>query len=294
MAASITYRNYNVFIQEYEEALIEISSQLNGFVSDSRKIYAYRSNSYERFLEEFEEVIINNLEHGASIKSYMAKVYYEGVCRLLLRFQMLEARMLASLNEDWDKALKNETFIVIRTAYIDNLSFLAGHIFSLNQKHAIAPLKLFTQVELKDFNISGEYIGGNVDKVPPKAKPTVNLTLKDIWRPNSSGNKDEYDALIEYLKEENLDIEGPFITEQRGQLHWNKNPQKGWIQYIAALVHICIKKKWILDQYSAPQLASILSNTFNVRFNHKPLQQVAASPTEAKYLKPFKDLPANL
>jgi hypothetical protein len=118
--------------------------------------------------------------------------------------------------------------------------------------------------------------------------------LLDIWLPDKQGQKTSYRKYIEFLKKENLTIGTSFIKDIQGELYWNKNPLRGWVQYLAGFTYTCIQKKWIADAHSAPVLARALAKTFNVQFDHAPFKQLAANPPKENFLTPFKNLPANV
>ena len=110
------------------------------------------------------------------------------------------------------------------------------------------------QVQIKNQNQVSE----NLLKPDKKS-----LALFDIWEADKNGNKEQYYRIIEVLK--NTSFTGsPFITEINGKLIWNKVPAKGYVQYLAGFIYTCFQKKWIKSTYSAPQLTTILSNTFNI------------------------------
>ena len=119
--------------------------------------------------------------------------------------------------------------------------------------------------------------------------------LYEIWLPDKKGNRElHYQRYIEHLKTYCEQINSSFVTEINGQLHWNKTPQRGWVQYLAAFYHICIRRKWIANSYSSQEIKIILEKTFNVIFNAEPFKQIAVSPPPEKYLSPFLGLHANI
>jgi len=123
-------------------------------------------------------------------------------------------------------------------------------------------------------------------KKPQKKKR--HETLLDIWL----GTTEKYDMIIAKLKEDCLDIDKPFLIEQKGKLCWyNKH---GARQYLKGFILTCINKNWIADEHSASTYQRILYNTFNISFNAKPFQQIVATPPLEKYLLPFKTWPSNI
>jgi hypothetical protein len=118
--------------------------------------------------------------------------------------------------------------------------------------------------------------------------------LIDIWLPDRSGQKKKYDEFIEFLKAPYPEIDTSFVSEINGQLHWNRTPKKGFASYLAGFIYVCVKNKWIKDDYSGEDYKRILGNTFNIEFNKKPFEQIAAKAFDDKYLKPFKNFPANI
>lgn len=158
--------------------------------------------------------------------------------------------------------------------------------------HYYTNKKIVFYLSEKEKNLRGKEIKG-VKENETKILKTNNQTLEDIWVINKRGTKKELDLYLSYLKEENPNISGPFINEINGVFHWNKNPTRGWQQYLAGFIHICIKNKWILDNYSSPQYLEILNNTFNVKPSDKPFKSISSNPPQDKYLKPFLNLIKN-
>lgn len=125
-------------------------------------------------------------------------------------------------------------------------------------------------------------------QTPTAKKPQ---TLLDIWKSDSEGKKDSYERAISFLKEHNDTIDSPFVTEQEGKLTWLKTPSKGFAHYIAAFALICINKKWIPTDLSAPDLHKIFMKTFNIKFDDTPFKSLKGiRPDLKKYLKPFRAL----
>lgn len=120
---------------------------------------------------------------------------------------------------------------------------------------------------------------------PPK---NIQESLKDIW----IGNLKIYDEIINLLKEENVKIGKPFLTEIGGNLYWIKGIT-GHIQYLAGFIYTLIEKKWIADQHSAPSYKQILGRSFNIDFDPEPFKGLKGTPPKVKYLTPFKILPSN-
>ncbi len=120
---------------------------------------------------------------------------------------------------------------------------------------------------------------------PIKGQDSQTRTLLDIWK----GTKEEYENAIKFLKKEYIGIDSPFVSIIQDKLQWNKVPQKGWVQYLSAFIHMCLAEKCIADIHSAPEYVKILSNTFNIdSFDSKPFKTISTSPPKDKYLKPFK------
>jgi hypothetical protein len=126
---------------------------------------------------------------------------------------------------------------------------------------------------------------------PPNPK-----TLFDIWeeKEDGEGRKKQYNQTIAMLKTDYSEIGGPFVSEVRGQLHWNKTPRKGWVQYMAAFIQTCIRNGWVLDEYSAADYGKILGQTFNVRFCADPFKAIKAAEFGDQYLVPFNKLSVNI
>jgi hypothetical protein len=121
------------------------------------------------------------------------------------------------------------------------------------------------------------------------------LTLFDIWEHGRESNKKEsYNKVIEFLKQQHVEIETSFVTETKGKLYWNENI-RGNRQYLAAFIYTMTKKKWIAKWYKAPEYKRILENTFSdFSFNLEPFKRIDKFPPEEKYLKPFKNYPTNI
>lgn len=135
-------------------------------------------------------------------------------------------------------------------------------------------------------------------KPPPKPanKKHIYNTLEDMWLPDSSGSKKHYLEVLDALKKEYNEIGGPFIKEINGSLNWNKTPQKGWAQYLAAFVQTCQKNGWIQDVHSAPMYRSVLCRTFNISsLDPKPFRSLSVNVFNDEYTAPFKKLiPKNM
>jgi len=132
----------------------------------------------------------------------------------------------------------------------------------------------------------------------PESKPTRRFTedkgrpkiekLIDIWEPAKNGKKEEYDSLICKLKEViSPRTESAFVMEEDEKLHWMKIPANGWQQYLAGLIHICMKREWIKKEYSAPTLIKVILATFNVTIHKNPVTNIACNPPKKKYTDPF-------
>ncbi len=123
-------------------------------------------------------------------------------------------------------------------------------------------------------------------RVPIKTKPIKPSTLVEIWNPTG---KLEYEEMISFLKRNCLQIECAFVEEVDGKLTWAKIPAKGWQQYIAGFLHVCMKHALIPKDTSAPELTEIIKNTFNVRPDDKPFKSLYSNPpANKKYLAPFE------
>lgn len=179
----------------------------------------------------------------------------------------------------------------------------------LNEKHkqlleqAIEQLTLLAKSAKEA--IAFRKLKGEIDKasLPPEqkiisrsnsVKTTRPETLLEIWLPDRTGSTKQYQEFIEHLKAPYPEIDSSFITEINNTLYWNKTPKKGFASYLAGFIYTCLKKKWIKDDYSGEDYKFILGKTFNVVFNKKPFEQIAAKTFDEKYLKPFKNLPSNI
>lgn len=127
-----------------------------------------------------------------------------------------------------------------------------------------------------------------------KPKKHIPTTILDIWKPDNTGSKKEYDRILEKLKIENPKIGCAFITEDAGQLYWNRNIH-GSIQYLAAWLYVCIKQNWIDNTLTAPQYMRILNHTFNAHIGSStPFKSINVTPPNDKHYAFFKNIPKNL
>lgn len=173
-------------------------------------------------------------------------------------------------------------------AFINKYGYYAGIISEMNE------LKLKYPNQFKDFDKCVKNDTVTINKKPtslkPKPLPAKPQTLRDIWE----GDQVSYDRLIKLLKDHQPNIGTSFITEIDGKLVWNKQPAKGFAQYIAGMFHILIKKGWIKDQYTAPKLVSVVNETFNIIISDNPLKTVGVKYPKERYTNPFKSLANNL
>lgn len=119
-------------------------------------------------------------------------------------------------------------------------------------------------------------------------------TIIEIWKPDNTGSKKEYDRMIEKLKMNNLKIDDAFISEENGKLYWNRKIY-GSVNYLAAWLHLCIKRNWVDDTLSAPQYKKILNNTFNAGIGSTtPFKRIDIKPPNDEYCAPFNNIPNNI
>jgi hypothetical protein len=185
----------------------------------------------------------------------------------------------------------------------DRLKFLEYLLEDLVSHHSIyetnyAPYPILTSSSMDNHFIGSsikpiivrEYIREWKDKVvrpPKKRKPKPEpKTLKEIWE----GNDESYNKLIKELQKHQANIGTSFVTETNGKLVWNKQPLKGFVQYIAGMFHILMKNKWINNRYSAPQLVGTVYVTFNIIISENPLKSVGTKPPNEIYTAPFESL----
>lgn len=122
----------------------------------------------------------------------------------------------------------------------------------------------------------------------------TDLVLEDIWQCDSDGTKKSYAVIIKLLLTEYNEIQSSFISGADGKYEWNKQPKKGWVQYMAGFIYTCLEKKWIKDDWSSDQYKEIFCRTFNINsFDSKPFDSIKANPPNDKYLKPFKSITEN-
>jgi len=121
-------------------------------------------------------------------------------------------------------------------------------------------------------------------------------TLFDIWQEGKSSSKQEnYDSAIQLLKKVNPTIGNSFLSEMDNKLSWNESIY-GNRKYLAAFIQTMIKKRWIMDSYSAPEYKKILENTFIFKsgFNLEPFKSLSSNSFDKKYTMPFENFPSNI
>ncbi|WP_266202862.1 hypothetical protein [Pontibacter kalidii] len=158
MAADVKFTQFNLMRRSEEEALWELQKLLNGESYSQEKIINYRGSQLERFLDEFKEVVLSNLEHPVPLKQYVEEVYYNGIGYLLTQFRMLREKRLLQLNYDYSFAARDSAFTIIDSGYISGLSLAATEILSIAKKYGIVRLKYDSDLRREDYNISGEYM----------------------------------------------------------------------------------------------------------------------------------------
>ena len=145
-----------------------------------------------------------------------------------------------------------------------------------------------------------EEVGDFLVLSPISIKPKTNIIIKpkpelliDIWVLDKDGNKEYYYEVIESLQKNFLDIDSAFVSNINNSLHWNLISKKGSKSYLAGFIHTCIKRKWILDIYSALDLTKILKKTFNLEtLDPKPFRNMSIFNKD-EYINPFDFLKEN-
>lgn len=171
-------------------------------------------------------------------------------------------------NEQTITTLRNQGFIWAYSligelwAASDGLKMYKAHVLLLESGNSIK------KVTLKQSNI---YIDKN---------------LQDVWK----GSPEQYEDVITFLKKEYPKIGAAFILDNNG-LVWNEKIKNNR-QYLAALIHVLMKKRMLDSTYSAPDLKRIIMNTFNFKkgFNLEPLKSIYVKPPKDLYLIAFDDL----
>ena len=145
-----------------------------------------------------------------------------------------------------------------------------------------------------------EELGDFLVLSPISTKPKTNILIKpkpelliDIWVSDKDGNKEYYYEVIERLQKNFLDIDSAFVSNINKSLHWNLISKKGYKSYLAGFIHTCIKRKWILDIYSALDLTKILKKNFNLEtLDPKPFRNMSIFNKD-EYINPFDFLKEN-
>jgi hypothetical protein len=158
MGTLIKYRRFDQFIQEYEEALQEIMNLMLGDDSATEKIdAAYFNDTFSQFNREFKQVVASNLEHPLLLENYIKEIYYK-LGYLLVRFRKVQAKRFLQLNDDWLKAADDNLFLTITNGYVGSIDNILSLIQAEANKHSINDLKYISNLSIADYNISGEYI----------------------------------------------------------------------------------------------------------------------------------------
>jgi hypothetical protein len=212
------------------------------------------------------------------------------------------------------EALTNTTKALLKK--IDSVELVEKNLIADKDKHRLELLNAnhrlkqssllndFSKGEMKYIKVLKKWLSNEKEyftEVSPLIKNSNTIfkkeppqTLFDIWLPDSKGSKEQYTKFIEHLQKDYRITGTPFVTDVNGKKYWNKTPQKGWQQYMAAFIHTCIHNRWIADQYSAPTFVKILNNTFNAEPDPKWFKSISTTPPNPDYLKPFKGLPVNI
>ena len=123
-----------------------------------------------------------------------------------------------------------------------------------------------------------------------KPKPEL---LIDIWELDKDGNKEYYNEVIEMLQKNFLNIDNAFVSNINNNLYWNMIAKKGSKSYLAGFIHTCVKRKWIIDKYSAYEITEILKKTFNLEtLDPKPFRNISIFDKQL-YINPFDFLKEN-
>lgn len=246
----------------------------------------------EKFPEPIKSKLIDAVSSwGVNIYEYLTKElenlfeprqYIETLWKLFEIAENNKARPFA-MKEYWISLnLDNKQLNLLLRHFIIALTEIE------KQTKSFVICKSFVETEFKKLN--------DEHKIPliKESIEKKNETFFDIWLPDRYGNKDQYKKFIDYLKRENSKIASSFVIEINDKLYWNKVPQSGWQQYMAAFVYTCIKKQWILAQHSAPTFVKVLNNTFNAKANSKWFKAISTNPPKEIYLEPFSSLASNI
>lgn len=148
----------------------------------------------------------------------------------------------------------------------------------------------YTLEEVGDFLVLSPISIKHKTNIIIKPKPEL---LIDIWVLDKDGNKEYYYTVIERLQENFFDFDSAFVSNINKSLHWNLISKKGSKSYLAGFIHTCIKRKWILDIYSALDLTKILKKTFNLEtLDPKPFRNMSIFNKD-EYINPFDFLKEN-
>jgi hypothetical protein len=143
----------------------------------------------------------------------------------------------------------------------------------------------FSLIENRQLNYENGFpiLGGLLKKQVEKKEDS----LYTIWQSKDTGYLDEILKILQMKVHFHIS----FVTKIDGKIKWNE--VGNFAQYLAGFFYILHKKKWV-DIYSAPQIAKILSKTFNrdKPYDSKAFRNISIFD-KVDYLKPFSFIKEN-
>ena len=114
------------------------------------------------------------------------------------------------------------------------------------------------------------------------------MSINDIWIPDESGNYDKLDKLISLLAKMDLTTNLPFLSKKDNRYYWNRS-LNGPFKYLRGLLFVLMNAGLIESDKTAPQLKTIVNNSFNAGVGSTThFKSILADPPDKKYLSPFQ------
>lgn len=158
------------------------------------------------------------------------------------------------------------------------------------EKNASDLSLFYTLNKVDDFLVLSPISTKTISNNTKKPKPEL---LIDIWEVDKDGYKEYYNEVIQMLQKNFLNIDNAFVSNINNNLYWNMIAKKGSKSYLAGFIHTCIKRKWIIDKYSAKVITEILKKTFNLEtLDPKTFRNISIFDKQL-YIKPFDFLKEN-
>ncbi|WP_175635985.1 hypothetical protein [Pedobacter ghigonis] len=270
----LSYSSSDKLFEAFNSAWHSIHAELSGNSFKAEKQNAVYENFAKDFLEDFNHILLNNIQNTEGLTAFINEVYYNKILQLMPMFAKIGKYRLGQLNNDYGIAVNDDMFLKIQNGYVASLAHLAEKIRTEAKKHKILELKHHSEIKDTDFNISGEYIPLlNWDIVNKKAsKQAQKQGIKDIFI------EEDY---TKYFNALTL-TKPPLLTED--WVYIGKTKHKGIVaSWFKHLQHLGIIKQRI----NRETLAQILNDTikeFNLGVSGRTISEY--SPT---FEREFKD-----